>query len=167
MINLKKGETAVIKANSFTVGLGWDTKCDLDAHAYIYEGKSKTALLAKIFHFNDKQVDHVYFGNLRGCNRAVIHAGDNLTGIGDGDDEQIIINADKLPDKVNRICFKVNIYSGAVSFVMVKGAYIRIVDNRTNEEICRYKLNTISNLGKTCTFGDLIKDNGDWFFKGV
>ena len=54
MVNLKKGETAVIKANSFTVGLGWDTKCDLDAHAYIYEGKSETGLLSKML--NDRIV---------------------------------------------------------------------------------------------------------------
>lgn len=161
MINLKKGETAFIKANQFTVGLGWDTRCDLDAHAYICTGTT-SKLLSKIF---SKKVEHIFYGNLRSIDGAVVHLGDNLTGEGDGDDEQIIINLDKLSENINRIRFAVDIFGGAESFFYVNGAYIRIVDNRTNEEICRYNLRTKGRWKTTCEFGSLIKNKGKWFFK--
>lgn len=178
MISLKKSETVVIKANQFVVGLGWDTQCDLDAHAYIYEGSlvgydektEKKGLFSKIFNNNskekaEKEREHVYYGHLTSADNSVVHTGDNLTGDGDGDDEQIIVNLDLLNEKVNRICFKVHIFSGSSSFSAVKGAFIRIVDKRSGEEICRYNLTTAGLKIREYTFGNLIKQNGEWLFK--
>lgn len=180
MISLKKGETAVIKANQFVVGLGWDTECDLDAHAYIYEGSlieygeksEKKGLFSKIFNNNSKtkvekgrEREHVYYGHLTSADNSVVHTGDNLTGDGDGDDEQIIVNLDLLDEKVNRICFTVHIFSGSSSFSAVKGAFIRIIDKRSGEEICRYNLTTAGLKGEEYTFGNLVKQNGEWLFK--
>ena len=171
MVNLKKGETAVIKANRFIVGLGWDTRCDLDAHAYLYEEKSgeddknseKKGLFSRKIK-SSKEKEHIYFMHKKSSNGAVILTGDNLTGEGDGDDEQIIVNLDLLSDSINRICFKVEIFSGTSSFSAVKGAFIRIVDSRS-EEICRYDLSTSEIKGREYTFGNLVKQNGEWFFK--
>lgn len=175
MISLKKGEATVIKANQFVVGLGWDTKCDLDTHAYIYEDNSiecdekseKKGLFSKIFNSKAKikEIEHIYYGHLTSMDNSVIHTGDNLTGEGGGDDEQIIVNLDLLDKKVNRICFKVNIFSGSSSFLDVEGAFIRIVDKRSNEELCRYNLTTAGLESREYTFGNLIKQNGEWLFK--
>lgn len=173
MINLTKGETMKISSNQFVVGLGWDTKCDLDAHAYLYEEEiekpAKKGFFTNLFGGGsdiDNAKEHIYFMNKKSKNGAVVLTGDNLTGEGDGDDEQIIINLDLISDKIKRICFKVHIFSGAISFSSIKGAFIRIVDERSGEEICRYNLTTAEIKGRDYVFGNLIKQpDGDWVFK--
>lgn len=199
MISLKKGETAKITTNQFIVGLGWDTQCDLDAHAYIYNDsfddrcdvlenkviedkkEDNKGFFKKLFGGKDKNtksktyhahyVNHVYYGNLSTDDGSVIHTGDNLTGEGDGDDEQILINLDLIKDNIIRICFKVDIFSGASSFSDIQGAFIRILDKRKgdNQVICQYNLTTagISDDAYDFEFGNLIREgnSNNWYFK--
>lgn len=155
-LNLKKGESTSISGDGkFKVGLGWDTYCDLDTHAYIY---SKGKALP----------DCVYFGETFHWSGAVHLLGDNTTGEGSGDDEIIEIDYKKLPKEVTKIVFKVHVYTFGKTFANVKGAFIRIVDEN-GKEICRYNIDKmgIKRLGRWITFGKLIRQNDTWIFKCI
>ena len=158
-INLNKDEIYTIpKLNQMAVGLGWDTRADLDAHARLYKN-GKRGLFGGI---KEKEIGHVYF-----CNKhisGVTLSGDNLTGEGDGDDEIITIDFDKLPKDVDRISISVNIFSGADNFSQVKGAFVRIVDLRSNTELSRYNLTNMNSKSKTITFGEIVRDGNGWKF---
>ena len=116
--------------------------------------------------------DTVYFGNLRHNSGSVVHSGDNLTGEGDGDDEQIIVNLKDVPSKYDKIILFVNIYRGkekGQTFSKIKNAFVRIVDASNNKEICRYDISNTKEYSDvvTMTFGELIKVNGEWEFRAV
>ena len=154
-ISLKKGQKVSLTKESaglsnVLVGLGWDAaetekkgffssllgsgSADIDCDA--------TAILLKDGKFCDKS-DVVYFGNLQHKSGTVRHMGDNLTGDGDGDDEQILIELSKVPAEYDRIVIVVNIYDcikRKQEFGMIKNAFIRIVDGKTNRELCKYNL---------------------------
>lgn len=95
------------------VGLGWDSLCDLDTSIILMDQDSEI-------------LEIIYYGNLKSENNAVIHHGDNLTGIGDGDDEVIEIFLDKLHISVKYIWVVINIYTNGKSFSDVKGAFCRL-----------------------------------------
>lgn len=157
------------------VGLGWDEvqqnsglfgslfgkKQDIDCDASVYllkGGKLKS------------EDDMVFFNNLKHKSGAVTHHGDNLTGGGDGDDEQISISLQKVPAEYDRIVIAVNIYKASERkqhFGLVKNAFIRVVDKSTNTEICRYNL-TDDYSGKTgAIFGEVYREGGEWKFGAV
>jgi len=108
--------------------LGWDTMgddgVDLDVSAVLFDGQGSV-------------VDAVFFGNLEGS--GLKHSGDNLTGDGDGDDEQIECNLAAIPEAVQQVFFVVNMYSRGMTFERVQNAYCRIVDSSQNE-LARYTL---------------------------
>lgn len=114
--------------------------------------------------------DIVYFGNLTHYTRSVQHMGDNLTGEGDGDDEQIVIDLNNVPQKYDKIVLAVNIYRAyerKQHFGMIKNAFIRLVDARTNSEMCIYNL-TENYSGKTAMlFGEVYRYNGEWKFNAI
>lgn len=157
------------------VGLGWDEvqqnsgllgslfgkKQDIDCDASVYllkGGKLKS------------EDDMVFFNNLKHKSGAVTHHGDNLTGGGDGDDEQISISLQKVPAEYDRIVIAVNIYKASERkqhFGLVQNAFIRVVDKSTNTEICRYNL-TDDYSGKTgAIFGEVYREGGEWKFGAV
>lgn len=110
--------------------------------------------------------DLVYFGHLETRDDSIKHTGDNLTGDGDGDDEQIIIDLSLV--NCDDICIGVNIYRGVErhqDFGMLKNAFIRIVDMETDTELCRYTLDEKYAGYTSIIFGELIKENNDWTFK--
>lgn len=118
------------------------------------------------------QGDIVYFNHLRHDSGAVIHCGDNLTGDGDGDDEQIIINLKDLPSRYTEVVLAVNIYSAHSkhqTFGDIKNAFIRLVDSSNNAEICRYNISNESEYtNKTAVvMGKVEKVNGEWQFKAL
>ena len=177
-ISLQKGQkVSLTKENAglsqLLVGLGWDAaeqkrgffglkkSADIDCDA--------TAILLKDGKFRDNS-DVVYFGNLSHKSGAVIHLGDNLTGEGEGDDEQIIIDLAKIPKEYDKIMIVVNIYSAVQRkqhFGMIRNAFIRIVDGKTNKELCKYDLTEEYPGMLAMIFGEIYRHNGEWKFSAV
>ena len=111
--------------------------------------------------------DIVYFGNLRHKTGAIIHLGDNLTGEGDGDEEQLIIELDQIPQTYQKIVNVVNIYQAyerKQHFGMIKNAFIRIVDADTKQELCKYNLSENYENMTAMIFGEVYRYNGHWKF---
>ena len=112
----------------------------------------------------------VYFGNLRHSSGAIIHHGDNLTGNGEGDDEQITVDLSLIPAKVDKIVFTVNIYDANVRrqhFGMIRNAFIRLVNSANGSEICRYNL-TDDYSGMTgLVVGEIYRRDGEWKFNAI
>ena len=170
-VSLSKGNDGL---NRVVVGLGWDeaprgggllgalfasAPIDCDASAIMLR--------------NGKLVDTkdiVYFGNLKHRSGTVVHMGDNLTGAGDGDDEQIVIDLARVPAEYDRIVMVVNIYQAAQrnqSFGMIRNAFIRIVDGRNNMEMCKYNLSENYNGMTAMIFGEVYRHNGEWKFNAI
>ena len=171
-VNLSKGQKVdLTKGNpglsKLIVGLGWDTNrydggadFDLDAAAFLVGGSGKVA----------SDADFVFYGNLQHASGGVTHTGDNLTGAGDGDDEQIKVDLSMLPDSVTHIAFTVTIYeaeSRRQNFGMVNNAFIRIVNEATGEELLRYDLGEDFSIETAVVFGELYKNNGEWKFNAI
>eukprot|EP01101_Sappina_pedata_P005866 TRINITY_DN2786_c0_g1_i1.p1 TRINITY_DN2786_c0_g1~~TRINITY_DN2786_c0_g1_i1.p1 ORF type:complete len:416 (+),score=97.64 TRINITY_DN2786_c0_g1_i1:9-1256(+) len=133
--NLEKGNSLVIQDRSVSMGLGWDMSgdgVDLDASALCYG-------IAGRF------MDLIYFRKLESADKSIQHLGDNRTGEGDGDDETIVVNLQKLHPEVVDIFCVVTIYNGAATFKSVKNSYCRMVDRSTEKEIFKYKLKEFEN----------------------
>jgi tellurium resistance protein TerZ len=113
-----------------TVGLGWD----------VDEGEVDLDVSAVLMDQNGMDLEAVFFGRLESELHGVQHTGDNLTGEGDGDDEQILVNLDRIGDSVKQIFFVVNIYTPQKTFNQVAEPFCRILDNSSGSELCRYSL---------------------------
>lgn len=190
-INLSKGETVNLSKSTdglkeVMIGLGWDA---------VEKTKAPAGFLAKLFGMAPasydidcdawlailkddkliKQSDVVYFGNKRynvGKDCVILHHGDNLTGGGVGDDEQITVHLDRIPSKYNSIIIGVTIYRGAQrnqSFGSIKNTFIRVVDSRDNFEICRFNQSDMAEDKCAITFiaGKLYKENNEWKFEAI
>ena len=182
-VNLQKGQKIDLKKSSgdslknLMVVLGWD----------VNKKEEKKGFFGKLFGNNENfdcdasailcvdgkvrdRSDLVYFGNLKHKSEAVIHKGDNLTGAGEGDDEQIVIMLDKLPAQYDKIVFVVNIYQceeRKQHFGMINNAFIRIVDADSGEEFCKFDL-TEDYSGKTALIaGEVYKKHGEWKFNAI
>jgi tellurium resistance protein TerD len=149
-----------------TVGLGWDarsttgTDFDLDASA-IMAGASGKVLSDGHF---------VFFNNLKSVDGSVEHTGDNLTGEGDGDDEQISVNLATVPPEVDKIVFPVSIYDAAArsqSFGQVRNAFIRVINQAGGTEIARYDLSEDASTETAMVFGELYRNGAEWKFRAV
>lgn len=121
---------------------------------------------------NDKymQGDLVYYGNKHHSSGAINHSGDNLTGEGDGDDEVIVVNLVKVPSNINKIVFVVNIYDCVnrhQHFGMISNAYIRIVDPKTNKELCKYNLTDDYSKCTAIYVAELYRYNNEWKFSAI
>lgn len=171
-ISLSKGQKISLSKevqglSKVTVGLGWDAaKKNFFSSAPNIDCDASAILLDE----NDKYVNCVYYGNTSYNNGVVRHSGDNLTGDGDGDDEQITVNLANMPSKVNKIVFVVNIYaceSRRQSFGMIKNAFIRLVDSSTNKEICKYNLSDNYNGKTAMIFAEIYNHNNEWKFNAV
>ena len=171
-INLSKGQKVdLTKGNaglkSIMVGLGWDvnafdsgTDFDLDAAAFMCGSNGKCPT----------EKEFVFYGNLEHGSGSVKHMGDNLTGEGDGDDEQILIDLSKVPSNVEKIAFTVTIYDAdqrRQNFGQVSNAYIRIVDDVTNTELIRYDLGEDFSIETAVVVGELYRHNGEWKFNAI
>lgn len=163
-VDLTKGNPGLSK---LVIGLGWDTNkydggaaFDLDAAAFLLGGNGKAA----------SDADFVFFGNLKHVSGGVEHMGDNLTGEGDGDDEQIKVNLASVPATVEKIDFTVTIYEAEErkqNFGQVSNAYIRIVDESSNAELIRYDLGEDFSVETAVVVGELYRNNGEWKFNAI
>jgi tellurium resistance protein TerD len=149
-----------------TVGLGWDARTttgdgfDLDASALLCSASGKVR--------NDN--DFVFYGNLSTTDGSVVHQGDNLTGEGDGDDEQIKVSLATVPADVDKVVFPVSIYDAekrGQSFGQVRNAYIRIVNDAGGTELARYDLTEDASTETAMLFGELYRNSGEWKFRAV
>ena len=171
-INLSKGQKVdLTKGNAslkhIMVGLGWDVNAfdsgadfDLDASAFMCGANGKCPT----------EKEFVFFGNLEHPSGAVKHQGDNLTGEGDGDDEQIFVDLKAIPESVDKIAFTVTIYEAQErrqNFGQVSNAYIRIVDEDTNQELIRYDLGEDFSIETAIVVGELYRHNGEWKFNAI
>ena len=171
-INLSKGQKVdLTKGNpglkKIMVGLGWDVNAfdtgadfDLDAAVFMLgtNGKCPT----------DKEF--IFYSNLKHPSESVIHQGDNLTGEGDGDDEEIMVDLTKVPANIERIAFTVTIYDSDVrhqNFGQVSNAYIRLVDESTGVELIHYDLGEDFSIETAVVVGELYKNNGEWKFNAI
>lgn len=149
-----------------TIGLGWDvrstdgTDFDLDASAILAGGDDKV--------ISDKHF--VFFNNLKSPDGSVEHTGDNLTGEGEGDDEQINVNLAAVPAEVQKVVFPVSIYDGEgrkQSFGQVRNAFIRVVNQNGGAEIARYDLSEDASTETAMVFGELYRNGEEWKFRAV
>jgi tellurium resistance protein TerZ len=168
-INLQKGQKISLSKDengnartltAVTMGLGWDAatglfgmgggNIDLDASCVMLDA-------------NNNEVDSVWFGQLRSKDGSIRHTGDNLTGDGDGDDEQIIIDLTKVPANVDKLVLVIASYRGQ-TFDKVKNAFCRVVNNSDKKEIAKYDLS----FDKKCSaqtgqvMVKLYRHNGEW-----
>ena len=166
-INLQKGQRENINAPKFTIGLGWDVNntstggaFDLDASLFLLNDSKK---LVSDNHF-------IFYNNLESPDKAVIHSGDNLTGDGDGDDEQIKIDLTKIDAAVQEITVVVTIHDADArrqNFGQVRNSFIRIFNTDTNEEILKYELDEDFSIETAVEFGRIYNRNGEWKFEAV
>ncbi|MCR5835191.1 MAG: TerD family protein [Lachnospiraceae bacterium] len=182
-ISLQKGQKISLSKESsglskITVGLGWDEPTITEKGSGLFAKKKvipididcdASALLLKNGKLSGKD-DIVYYVNLDHESGSVNHLGDNLTGAGDGDDEQIVVDLQKVPAEYDRIVFVVNIYRAKDKnqhFGMINNAFIRIVDNSTNSEICKYDLSEDYTGMTAMIFGEIYKNGGEWKFNAI
>lgn len=175
-INLTKGAKVNLSKETggslkhVLAGLGWDARAtdgqdfDLDA-SVILCGADGKALSSEHF---------VFYNNLTSPDGSVVHQGDNLTGDGDGDDEQVALNLPAVPAEVVSAVFVVSIHDGEArgqSFGQVSNAYIRIVDadkgDGPDAEVARYDLGEDASTERSLVFARLYRHNGDWKFDAV
>jgi tellurium resistance protein TerD len=166
-INLQKGQRENINAPKFTIGLGWDTNnsstgssFDLDASVFILGDNRK---ILSDSHF-------VFYNNLKSPDEAVIHTGDNLTGDGDGDDEQIKIDLTKINSAVKDICIVVTIHDAVnrkQNFGQVRNSFIRIVDDSNNTEMVKFELEEDFSIETAVEFGRIYNKDGQWKFEAM
>lgn len=176
-VSLQKGQKVSLSKDNaglsrVIVGLGWD------------EVKRKTGFFAPkpqpidcdasaLALVNGKLVrreDIIYYGNLRHPTGTIEHMGDNLTGAGDGDDEQIIVDLARIPAEYDKIVLVVNIYQALQRnqhFGLIENAFIRLVNAGNNVEMCKYSL-TDNYSGMTAMiFGEIYRHNGEWKFNAI
>lgn len=171
-INLQKGQkVSLTKGNpglkNIMIGLGWDVNrydggadFDLDAAVFMLGENGKTPT----------SDEFIFYGNLVHKSGAIEHMGDNLTGQGDGDDEQIKVDLTKVPDNIQKMDFTVTIYEADKrhqNFGQVDNAYIRIVDENTKEELIRYDLGEDFSIETAVVVGEIYRYNGEWKFNAI
>lgn len=191
-ISLQKGQTINLEKSQYslsqvTVGLGWDVRekpskgllgrllskpqedddYDLDAIAFLLDDNGKVKNLG------NKLIggDVIFYNNMQHSSGTIWLTGDNRTGAGDGDDEQIIVKLNSMSSSVHRILFVVQIYQGLQKnqhFGMIENAYIRAVDSRGNE-MARYNISGDASFNgkRSMTFAEVYRKGEDWKFRAI
>lgn len=163
MINLTKGQVISLAKKEETlkylnVGLGWQTKMDLDAIAFLVDE-------------NNKHLETVCFTSKSSKNKSVQLSGDDLVGGGVGDNEIIFIDLEKLNNNVKKIALYANIFKflgfSKKTFRDVKDAYIRVVNRENNKQICKYSLTEDGATYDAFHFADIVREEGVWKFRAV
>ncbi|WP_027416123.1 TerD family protein [Aneurinibacillus terranovensis] len=171
-ISLSKGQKVdLTKTNpglsKVIVGLGWDTNkydggfdFDLDASVFLLNASGKVG----------SEKDFIFYNNTQGANGAVVHTGDNRTGEGDGDDEQISINLKAVPASYEKIAFTITIHDAEArkqNFGQVSNAYVRLVNEETGQELIRYDLGEDFSVETAVVVGELYRHSGEWKFSAI
>ena len=165
MLNLQKNQfldlnKANVNLSNMRLAAGWDVSRG--------RGNYDLDICAILLDANGRYYDKVYYGDKNA--NGVRLDGDNLTGAGEGDDENIYVNISKLSSSVKRIVLAVCIYSArsrGQSFKYVENAYVRLVDESTGKEVCRYNLSNDGGDATAVIFAELYENNGSWNFKAI
>ncbi|KAJ50114.1 tellurium resistance protein TerD [Clostridium tetanomorphum] len=171
-ISLQKGQKVdLTKTNpglkKVIVGLGWDVNK--------YDGGFDFDLDAAVFLLNDSgkvnnEQDFIFYNNATHTSGAVMHMGDNLTGAGDGDDEQVKVQLASVPAEVNKIDFTVTIHDAEArrqNFGQVSNAYIRIFNEETGEELVRYDLGEDFSIETAVVVAEIYRHGSEWKFNAI
>lgn len=171
-ISLQKGQRVDLTKDrpslkNVLIGLGWDinhydgeTDFDLDASAFMTKANGKVG----------NENDFIFYGNLNHVSGSVQHMGDNRTGEGDGDDEVIKVQLDKIPSDYDTISFTVTIYEAEKrlqNFGMVENAYVRLIDEDTGEELVRFDLTEDFSTETALVVAEIYKRAGQWKFAAI
>jgi len=176
-INLQKGQSISLSKEApgltkLMCGLGWDIAkrsgggffgafsntqdCDLDASVICLDQKGKITDISNV----------IYFSNLSHKSGAITHLGDNLTGAGAGDDEQILVDLTRLPKEIVKLVFTVNIYDCIArkqEFAQVQNAFVRLVNTSNNQEVAKYHLSGSEYKGMTgMVMAEIYNHNNEW-----
>ena len=171
-ITLSKGQkVSLTKGNPglkhIVVGLGWDTNkydggfdFDLDSAAFLLDENGKV----------NADTDFVFYNNLKHSSGAVEHLGDNLTGEGDGDGEQVKVDLSLVPQNISKIAFTVTIHEALErrqNFGQVSNSYVRVIDEDTNQELLNYELGEDFSIETAIVVCEIYRHNGEWKFNAL
>jgi tellurium resistance protein TerD len=171
-VSLSKGGNVSLSKEApgltnITVGLGWDPRVtdgqafDLDASVFVVGANGKV--------LNDGCF--VFYNNSSTPDGSVVHQGDNTTGAGEGDDEQVKVNLAKLPAEAEKLVFAVTIHKAAErgnqNFGMVSNAFIRVVNDADNKELARFDLSEDASTETAMIFGEVYKHGGEFKMKAI
>lgn len=170
-ISLQKGGNVSLSKEApsmskMIIGLGWDVRAtdgaafDLDGSAFLLNESGKVR----------SDADFIFYNQSKSADGSVEHTGDNRTGDGDGDDEQIVIELGKVPADVQKIAVAVTIHEAEArgqNFGMVSSAFIRCVNADGNSEIARFDLSEDASVETAMIFGEVYRHNGEWKFKAI
>lgn len=177
-VSLQKGQKVSLSKDNaglskVIVGLGWDEAKQAKRGFFAPKPQpidcDASAILLQNGKLAEKR-DLVYFGNLRHYTDTVIHMGDNLTGAGEGDDEQIVVDLANIPQYYDKVVIVVNIYEAVKRkqhFGMIQNAFIRLVNASNNSEMCRYNLSENYDGMMAMVFGEIYRHNGEWKFNAI
>jgi len=170
-VSLSKGGNVSLSKEApglkdIVIGLGWDTRStdgsafDLDASMFMLKTDEKVR----------GDGDFIFYNNMKSGDGSVEHLGDNTTGEGEGDDEQIKVNLDSVPQDVAKLSVGVTIHEADTrnqNFGMVSNAFIRVVNGSDNSEIARYDLSEDASTETAMLFGEVYRNNNEWKFKAI
>ena len=171
-ITLSKGQkVSLTKGNPglkhIVVGLGWDTNkydggfdFDLDSAAFLLDENGKV----------NADTDFIFYNNLKHSSGAVEHLGDNLTGEGNGDDEQVKVDLSLVPQNISKIAFTVTIHEALErrqNFGQVSNSYVRVIDEDTNQELLNYELGEDYSIETAIVVCEIYRHNGEWKFNAL
>jgi tellurium resistance protein TerD len=162
-INLQKGQKINLEKEApglskVIMGLGWDvnkgagSSIDLDSSCLMLDESNKLVSL-------------IYFGDKKSPDGSVVHSGDNLTGEGEGDDEQIQVDLSRVPANIKKLVFTVNVYDGknrGQHFGMINNAYVRIINAANNQEVAKYNLSESYPNMTSMLMAEVYKHNDEW-----
>lgn len=163
-VDLTKGNPGLTKV---IVGVGWDVNkydggndFDLDSSVFLLGENGKVT----------SDGDFVFYNNTSGGNGSVVHSGDNRTGAGDGDDEQVVIDLQAVPASIQKITFTITIHDGEArnqNFGQVSNSYVRILNEQNNEELIRYDLGEDFSIETALVVGELYRHGNEWKFSAI
>lgn len=170
-VNLQKGGNISLSKTDpgldvLLCGLGWDSRVtngddfDLDSSVFMVTDSGKVR----------RDEDFIFYNNKLAADGSVEHLGDNRTGAGDGDDEQVVIHLLKVSHDIARLVFAVTIHDSEVrkqNFGQVKNAFIRVVNKLTNQELVRFDLSEDFSTETSVLFGEVYRNGSEWKFKAV
>ena len=162
-VNLNKEAPGLKK---LVIGLGWDPRAtdgkefDLDGSVFLLNATGKAR----------SDADFIFYNNMKSADGSVAHSGDNRSGQGDGDDETVTIDLDKVPAEVDKISVCVTIHDATTrnqNFGMVSKAFIRCINGDDNKEIARFDLSEDSSVETAMVFGEIYRAGAEWKFKAI
>jgi len=176
-VNLQKGQKISLEKeaggalNRVTMGLGWDA---IKTKGFLGFG-SKTESVdldasCVMFDESNHPIDVVWFRQLKSKDGSIVHPGDNRTGAGEGDDEQIVVALKKVPATIEKLAVTVTIYDAEArkqNFGQIRNAFVRIVNKKTDREIARFDLSEDMSIETAMIFAEIYRYNGEWKFKAV